>query len=196
VSVAVIDGGGANLGSVLAALARLNADAIVTTDAATIRQATHVILPGVGAAGPAMARLRETALDRLIPALTQPVLGICLGMQLMYEGSEEGDTECLRLVPGVVTQLQPAPGVRIPHMGWNRLIALRESPLLAGLDPTGYAYFVHGYAAPLSSDTLAATEHGTMFTAVVAHRNFHGFQFHPERSAAVGAGLLRNFLAL
>jgi len=195
VSVALVETGGANLGSVLAALRRLDADVVVTRDAREIARASHVILPGVGAAAPAMQRLREEGLDDALRSASQPVLGICLGMQLLYERSEEGDTTCLGVVPGSVVRMNPSSGARIPHMGWNRLVALRESALLAGIDERPYAYFVHGYAAPVSDDAVAACEHGAPFAAAVSHRNFHGVQFHPERSAEVGARVLRNFLA-
>ena len=194
-SVALIDAGGANLGSVLAALRRLGAEVVVTRAADEVARASHVILPGVGAAAPAMQRLRDCGLDAAIRELTQPVLGICLGMQLLYERSGEGDAPCLGLIPGSVVPMAAAGGARIPHMGWNRLEVLRESALLSGAECRGHAYFVHSYAAPVDDRTVAACEHGGRFAAVVSHRNFHGFQFHPERSAAVGARLLRNFLS-
>jgi glutamine amidotransferase len=194
VSVALIDAGGANLGSVLAALRRLGAEVVVTRAPDEVARASHVILPGVGAAAPAMQRLGECGLDAAIRALSRPVLGICLGMQLLYERSDEGDAPCLGLIPGSVVPMSPSAGARIPHMGWNRLEALRESRLLSGVERRGHAYFVHSYAAPVDRYTIAACEHGDRFAAVVSHRNFHGFQFHPERSAAVGARLLRNFL--
>jgi glutamine amidotransferase len=194
--VVVIDSGVANLGSVLAALARLGTEATLTVDPAVVESASHVILPGVGAAAPAMARLRERGVDRLLPRLKVPVLGICLGMQLMFEHTEEGDTECLGVIPGRLARFDPARCGRVPHMGWNRLDPLRESPLLAGLGADAFAYFVHSYAAPVAEHTVASCDYGGPFAAVVAHRNFYGAQFHPERSAAVGATLLRNFLAL
>jgi glutamine amidotransferase len=194
--VVVIDSGVANLGSVLAALSRLGTEATLTVDPAVVESASHVILPGVGAAAPAMARLRERGVDRLLPRLTVPVLGICLGMQLMFEHTEEGDTECLGVIPGRLVRFDPARCGRVPHMGWNRLDPMRESPLLAGLGAEAFAYFVHSYAAPVAAHTVASCDYGGPFAAVVAHRNFYGAQFHPERSAAVGATLLRNFLAL
>ena len=193
--VVMLDSGGANLGSVQAALARLDVQAPVTSDWATIRAATHVLLPGVGAAGAAMARLRDTGLDRLIPTLTQPLLGICIGMQLLFEHSEEGDTDCLGLLPGAVRRLRRAPGIRVPHMGWNRLRAKASDPLVEGLD-NAWVYFVHGYAAPEGADTVASATHGEDFAAVMRRGNVMGAQFHPERSAAAGRRLLRNFLEL
>ncbi|MFD1295618.1 MULTISPECIES: imidazole glycerol phosphate synthase subunit HisH [Lysobacter] len=197
--VAVIDSGGGNIGSVRYALERLGARSILTADPATIASADRVILPGVGAAAPAMARLRELELVATIRRLQQPLLGICLGMQLLYESSEEGEVECLGLLPGRITRLQPGPGVRVPHMGWN-LLQKHESAgaqrLLAGIGEHDQAYFVHSYAAPLTPDTLASASYGTRFTAVAGRGRCFGAQFHPERSAAVGSRLLANFLAL
>ena len=193
--VVLLDSGGANLGSVQSALGRLGLSASVTSDPAVIRAATHVLLPGVGAAGAAMARLRDTGLDRLVPTLTQPLLGICIGMQLLFEYSEEGDTYCLGLLPGVVRRLPAAPGIRVPHMGWNRLQARTDDPLVAGLDEA-WVYFVHGYAAAEGADTIASARHGDGFAAVVRRGNVMGAQFHPERSSVAGRRLLRNFLAL
>jgi glutamine amidotransferase len=191
----LLDSGGANLGSVQAAFARLDVEAPVTSDWNSIRAATHVVLPGVGAAATAMARLRDTGLDKLIPRLTQPLLGICIGMQLLFERSDEGDTECLGLLPGCVQRLKPASNIRVPHMGWNRLQLVSTHPLVAGLDEQ-WAYFVHSFAVPPSSQALAACTHGDAFTAVAANGQRMGAQFHPERSGASGARLLRNFLAL
>jgi glutamine amidotransferase len=191
----LLDSGGANLGSVQAAFARLDVDARVTSDWNTIRAATHVVLPGVGAAATAMARLRSNGLDKLIPKLTQPLLGICIGMQLLFERSEESDTECLGLLPGTVQRLTPAPGARVPHIGWNRLQASSTHPLLAGMDRQ-WLYFVHSYAAPVASHTVATCSHGGTFTAVAARGHVMGAQFHPELSGAAGARLLQNFLAL
>ena len=195
-AVVLVDAGGTNIGSVRYALQRLGADAELTSDAAAIRAADKVILPGVGAAAPGMARLRELGLVELMRSLTQPVLGVCLGMQLLCERSEEGQTECLGLIPATVRRFVDAPGLRVPHMGWNRLRGERDHPLIAGLGDDDWAYFVHSYAVPLIGDTLATADFGGAFSAVVARGNFHGMQFHPERSAAVGAKLLKNFLEL
>ncbi|MHA6203913.1 imidazole glycerol phosphate synthase subunit HisH [Dyella soli] len=195
-SVVLVDAGGTNIGSVRYALQRLGVDAALTADAAAIRAADKVILPGVGAAGPGMARLRELGLVELMRSLTQPVLGVCLGMQLLCERSEEGDVACLGVIPGTVRRLAEQPGLRVPHMGWNRLRPCREHALLAGLDGQGWAYFVHSYAVPTSEHALATTDYGGEFASVIARGNFHGMQFHPERSATVGARLLQNFLEL
>jgi len=194
--VVLVDAGGTNIGSVRYALQRLGTDAELTADPARIRAATHVILPGVGAAGPGMRRLREAGLVDVLRGLKQPVLGVCLGMQLLCERSDEGDTECLGVVPANVRHIPAAPGLRVPHMGWNHLEAHGSHPLTAGLREGDTAYFVHSYAVPVGDYTLVASEHGTPFSAVVAADNFMGMQFHPERSARVGAQLLRNFLSL
>ncbi len=193
--VALIDAGGANLGSVRYALERLDAHPVIVRDADELAGAERIVLPGVGAAAPAMARLRARGLDAALRTSQVPVLGICLGMQLLYETSEEGEVECLGLIAGRVARMVPAPGVRVPHMGWNRLRATGEDdPLLEGVGDGSAAYFVHGYAAPLSFDSVACAAHGALFCAVVRKGLYCGVQFHPERSAATGARLLSNFL--
>jgi glutamine amidotransferase len=194
--VVLIDAGGANIGSVRYAFERLGIDARLTGDADEIRAADRVVLPGVGAAAPAMARLRELGLVETIRNLQQPLLGICLGMQLLFEGSEEGGVDCLGLLPGRVRRMCGGPGVRVPHMGWNRLQPRRESALLVGIAAGAQAYFVHGFAAPVGGDCIASCEHGEPFAAVVQRGHIMGAQFHPERSAAVGARLLRNFVEI
>ncbi len=195
-SVVLVDAGGTNIGSVRYALQRLGVDAALTADPATIRAADKVILPGVGAAGPGMARLHELGLVDLLRSLTQPVLGVCLGMQLLCAHSEEGDVECLGLIPAPVRRFIEVPGLRVPHMGWNHVTAKHAHPLLAGLGDDDQAYFVHSYAVPMGDWTLASSDYGEAFSAVIARDNYYGMQFHPERSAAVGAKLLQNFLEL
>jgi glutamine amidotransferase len=192
--VVLVDAGGANIGSVRYALERLGVAAQVSDDAQRIIRSTHVILPGVGAAGPGMQRLREAGLVDVLRGLSQSVLGVCLGMQLLFEHSEEGDTDCLGVVPGQVRRIEGDAQRRVPHMGWNRLDVLADDPLLTGLGTDAYAYFVHSYAVASAAHTLASTDYGIALAAVVRHRNFCGMQFHPERSAAVGARLLKNFL--
>ncbi len=194
--VVLVDAGGTNIGSVRYALQRLGVDAQLTTDAATISAADKVILPGVGAAGPGMARLRELQLVEILRSLKQPVLGVCLGMQLLCAHSEEGDTQCLGLIPAPVRRFIQAQGLRVPHMGWNDVRVMQQHPLLEGLREKDQAYFVHSYAVPTGEWTLATCEYGGAFSAVIARANYFGMQFHPERSAAVGAQLLRNFLSL
>lgn len=193
----LLDSGGANLGSVQAAFGRLGVDAPVTSDWNTIRDATHVVLPGVGAAAACMAKLRDNGLDRVIPRLKQPLIGICVGMQLLYQRSEESDTDCLGLLEGAVRLLPQAPGIRIPHMGWNRLEATTQTEHPLTRDLCGASvYFVHSYGAKPSEATLATCTHGQPFSAIVAKGAVMGAQFHPERSGAAGGRLLRNFLAI
>lgn len=192
--VVIIDGGGANIASLTFALERLGRPALLTTDHDRIRQARHVILPGVGAAGAAMVRLASAGLDRLIPTLTQPVLGICLGMQLLYEASEEDDVRCLGVIHGVARRFTPAPDRPVPHMGWNRIQPLAAVDLLAGIAAGSHCYFVHSYALPVTSATIATASYGREFAAVARERNFLATQFHPERSGRTGAAILANFL--
>lgn len=194
--VAIIDSGGANLASLQYALDRLGARSQVSSDPAVIACAPRVLLPGVGAAADAMARLQASGLDRLIPRLQAPLLGICLGMQLLFEHSAEGDTRCLGVLPGRIGRLAPAPGLPVPHMGWNTLELTRSDALFSGIASGERVYFVHSYAADIDAATIAAVHYGRRLAAAVQRGNFRGVQFHPERSAAVGARLLRNFLAL
>ena len=192
--VAVIDAGGANFGSVCYALERLGARPRIVRDADALAGAPRVLLPGVGAAGPAMSLLRERGFAEVLPVLPVPLLGICLGMQLLFEASDEGDVACLGLLPGRVRKLAGGPGLRVPHMGWNTLEPVAASPLLGGIESDAQAYFVHGYAAPVTGDCIAACTHGAQFAAMVARGRIAGAQFHPERSSATGARLLANFL--
>lgn len=195
-AVVIIDSGGANLASLEFALARLGANSVVTSDPEVVRSAPRIILPGVGSAGNAMARLQRGGLADAIRGLRQPLLGICLGMQLLHARSEEGDTECLGILPDTVRRLAPAPRLPVPHMGWNQLEAPRADPLLAGLGSEDYFYFVHSFAAPVTACTLAACDYGAPLCAVVRRNNYWGVQFHPERSSRAGARLLKNFLEL
>lgn len=194
-SLVIVDSGGANLASVRIALQRLGVDAPLTRDPATIAAAGRVLLPGVGAAGPVMQRLRESGLIEVLRGLRQPLLGICVGMQVLFERLAEGDCDGLGLIPGAIERMRPAEGVRIPHMGWNRLRRQAASPLLDGIEDGGHAYFVHSYAAGTGADCVARFEHGGAYAALVQRGNVAGAQFHPERSAGVGERLLRNFLA-
>jgi glutamine amidotransferase len=193
-ALAIIDSGGANIASLRAALARLGAESVVTSDAATIQRAPKVLLPGVGSASSAMTKLRGAGLDRIIPTLKQPLLGICLGMQLLFDRSEEGPAETLGVIPGSVEKLKSAKGRPVPHMGWNQFVPSRVDPLLDGVSGLDHVYFVHSFAVPVSAHTLASTEYGIEFSAVVRRENFCGTQFHPERSGVVGARILANFL--
>lgn len=195
-SAVIIPSCGSNFASLQFALERLGADVPMTEDPARIRAASHVILPGVGAAAPGMARLAAAGLVEFIPTLTQPVLGICLGMQLLFARSEEEQTPCLGVIDAEVRRFPASPGLPVPQMGWNELEPLGESPLLAGVPKGSYAYFVHSYAAPPGPYTRALTTYGVPFSAVVQQGNFFGTQFHPERSSRTGAHILDNFLRI
>jgi glutamine amidotransferase len=194
--VAIVDSGGANIASLRFALSRLGVDAKLTTDAKTIRDASHVILPGVGAAAAAMLRLTQFDLDKLIPELEQPVLGICLGMQLLADASEEDNAICLGVIPGIVKKLSASPESPVPNTGWCAASLAKQDALLAGIDEGSYFYFVHSYALPVADYALATANHVDEFTAVLKQDNFYATQFHPERSSTAGAQLLANFLEL
>lgn len=178
------------------AFERLGAATVVSSDGATIASAERVVLPGVGAAGHAMERLRSAGLTTVLRTLTQPVLGVCLGMQLMFERSQEGAATCLGLLPHKVQRLGKSPAHPAPHMGWNELKRVTTDPLLEGVTDGDYAYFAHSYATPVTEHTLATTEYGTALSAVVRRANFWGTQFHPERSSSTGERILQNFLRL
>jgi glutamine amidotransferase len=193
-TIAIVDGGGANIASLQFALARLGQSGELTTDAALIRRAARVILPGVGAARDAMHRLRAARLTEVIPALTQPVLGICLGLQLLFDGSEEDAAECLGVLPGIARRFVADADHAVPHMGWNRVWQRPGSRLLAGVPDGAHFYFVHSYALPVTDFTTGRCEYGREFAAVVERDNFSATQFHPERSGEYGARVLANFL--
>jgi glutamine amidotransferase len=195
-SAVIIPSCGSNLASLQFALERLGADVPLTEDPARIRAASHVILPGVGAAAPGMERLAAAGLVDLIPTLTQPVLGICLGMQLLFASSEEEDTRCLGVIDAQVRRFPASADHPVPQMGWNELTPIGESALLTGVPAGTYAYFVHSYAAAAGPYTRALTTYGVPFSAVVEQRNFFGTQFHPERSSRAGSQILDNFLRI
>lgn len=195
-SLAIIDSGGANIASLLYAFQRLGISAELTTEPARIRTAGRVILPGVGAARDAMSRLTELGLVDVIRGLSQPVLGICLGMQLLAEASEEEDVECLGIIPGVARKLQGDTSCPVPNMGWCAVEARDEHPLLHAIEDGSYFYFVHSYALPVGEHTLATASHAEPFSAMVRRDNFVAAQFHPERSSSTGARLLASFLEL
>lgn len=192
-AVAVVDSGGANIASVLHALRRLGAEPLFTDNADVIRKADRVILPGVGAAGHAMDVLRKRRLIEVIKQLEQPVIGICLGMQLLFESSEEDNAQLLGLIPARLKRLPQNDGLRVPHMGWNAIENTVEDHLNRSLHGKWF-YFVHSYAAPTGPWTLSTSRHGVSFSAIVRKNNFCGAQFHPERSATAGSTLLRRFL--
>lgn len=194
--IAIVDTGGANLASILNALERLGAAAEITADPARVRAAEGVILPGVGAAPEAAARLAAGGMGSAVRSLTVPVLGVCLGMQLFFDESEEGPARGLGLLPGVVRLMAPA-GLTVPHMGWNAVARTGPgSPVLDGIEDGTHFYFVHSYAAPAGPWVDAACDYGGAVPAVVSKDNFIGVQFHPERSGAAGARVLKNFLSL
>lgn len=196
--IAIIKYNAGNIRSVLFALERIGVQAAVTDDEEQIRKADKVIFPGVGEAGSAMAYLKERNLDNVIRGLTQPVIGICLGMQLLCAHSDENNTVCLGVVPVHVKKFEPlsaADGTRlkVPQIGWNSIHNLR-SPLFNGVEEKSYIYNVHSYYAELSDYTIAACTYGIEYAAAVQKDNFYGVQFHPEKSASVGERILKNFL--
>ena len=193
--IAIVNYKMGNLRSVQNALCRLGADFTVTDDAATIRRASHVLLPGVGAADEAMRNLREAGLPAVIRSLRQPVLGICVGMQVLCRHSEEGDAKCLGVFDAKVRRFAAGEGLKVPHMGWNQLGNM-ETKLFTGIGSGSYAYFVHSYFAGLCPDTIATARYGALFSAALKYENFYGVQFHPEKSGDTGERLLANFLAL
>jgi glutamine amidotransferase len=192
--LAIVDSGGANIASLLYAFDRLGVSAELTTDADLIRTAPRVILPGVGAARDAMERLHDADLVDVVRALKQPVLGICLGMQLLCEASEEDDVECLGIIPGIARRLRVAEDLAVPNMGWCATDPVRSHPVLEGLREGSWFYFLHSYALPVAGETIATARHSDVFAAAVARENFVAAQFHPERSSQAGARLLANFL--
>jgi glutamine amidotransferase len=197
-NIAIVKYNAGNIQSVLYALERIGKEAIVTDDHEQIRSADKVIFPGVGEASTAMEYLRERGLDALIRSLQQPVLGICLGMQLMCRYSEENDTGCLGIFEEEVKKFRPAEGsgdrvYKVPQIGWNNIHHL-QSPLFRGLEENSYCYFVHGYYAALGKHTIATTDYNLPNSSALHNDNFYGVQFHPEKSAQAGERILRNFL--
>jgi len=193
--IAIIKYNAGNVVSVLNALERLGHTATVTDDPTELRAADRVIFPGVGEARAAMDYLQARALPEVLRSLTQPVLGICLGLQLLCAHSEERDTPCIGVFPNRVRLFPAEPGHKVPHMGWNSLIDLRH-PLFDGVAPSSHVYFVHSYYADLSAETAAVCHYGLPFSAALQHGNFYAVQFHPEKSGDVGAKILSNFLTL
>ncbi len=195
-NVVILDTGCANLASVTYAVRRLGYDPVVSRDAEIVLRADKLFLPGVGTAQAAMDQLTARDLIPLIKACTQPVLGICLGMQLLGTASDEnGGIDTLNIIPAAVKKMQDR-GLPLPHMGWNQVTPQAGHRLFQGIDDGAYFYFVHGYAMPVCANTIAQAEYGEAFTAAVQKDNFYGVQFHPERSGAAGAQLLKNFLEM
>lgn len=189
--IVIIDYGAGNIQSIKFAISRLGHTAVLSKDAQEIMEADKVIFPGVGEAGSAMKKLRESRLDRIIPKLEQPVLGICLGMQLMCKYSEEGDTKGLGIFD--VNVLRFPTMVKVPQMGWNQIANL-ESALFTKIGENEYIYLVHSFYAPLCKDTIAETDYGIRYSAALQKGNFFGVQFHPEKSGATGGKILSNFI--
>lgn len=195
-NVVIIDYGTGNLRSVLNALQRLGVEGRLTADPDEILRADKVLLPGVGNASEAVGKLRDRGLDAVIKTLRRPVLGICVGMQVMCRRSDEGGARGLGIFDTDVVQMQPTPGAKVPHMGWNGVSNL-DSKLFKGIPEGEYFYFVHSFAPGLCTDTIATTRHGDlMFSSALKYENFYGTQFHPEKSGSAGEALLKNFLAL
>lgn len=190
--VAIIDYGAGNIQSIRFALERLGATPVLSHDADEIQNASHVIFPGVGEASSAMKKLRATGLDKLIPSLTQPVLGICLGMQLMCNHTEEGNTKGLRVFNTQVVRFNT--DLNVPHMGWNTVAG--KGALFTSIPQNSHFYMVHSYYAKPSTEMIGSCTYGIPFGAALAKDNFYGTQFHPEKSGAIGATVLQNFLAL
>ena len=196
-TVAIIGYGAGNTASVQFALERLGCEAVITADPGVIANAERVILPGVGAAGYAMERLAAIGLVEPLRAFQRPLLGVCLGQQLLFERSEEGGgVDLLGFIPGEVTKFDIDPALPVPHMGWTRLQTVKSDPLIVGVADGSYAYFVHSFVCPDGEATLARADYGTVVPAVVRNGNRWGCQFHPERSAEAGARILKNFLEL
>ncbi len=196
-TVAIVHLGAGNTASVQFALERLGADVVVTSDAAVIADAERVVLPGVGAAGYAMERMGALGLTDIIKTFDRPLIGLCLGQQLLFAESEEnGGATMLGFIPGSVARIPVRDDLPVPHMGWSQLRGLKDDPLLEGVREGDYAYFVHSYACPESAATIAEAEYGAPVPAMVRTGNRWGCQFHPERSAKAGARILQNFLEL
>ena len=196
--IAIIKYNAGNIRSVLYALERIGHSAIVTDDASEIRKADKVIFPGVGEASTAMNYLKERNLDELISSLAQPVLGICLGMQLMCKYSEENDTNCLGIFDEEVKKFSPQPtkqGLKVPQIGWNNIYDLK-SGLFKNTADNSYCYFVHGYYAAKGEHTIATTNYVQPYSSALHKDNFYGVQFHPEKSASAGEQILKNFIEL
>lgn len=194
--IAVITSGGANFYSIEIALQRLGVNYQLTTDAKIIADSDAVIFPGVGSADFAMSQLKLLNLVEIIRNYKKPLLGICLGMQLLYDYSEEGNVECLGILPGAVRKFNNTDGLIVPHMGWNNLQQIKQSALLNEIDTNQDVYFVHSFFAPINEVTVASCNYGGEFCAIAQQNNFYAMQFHPEKSGSFGEQLLKNFLGI
>ncbi|MDE5572589.1 MAG: imidazole glycerol phosphate synthase subunit HisH [Muribaculaceae bacterium] len=193
--IAIVDYKTGNLRSVMNALTRLGAEFVLTADEKELRRADRVILPGVGNAAEAMANLRDTGLIPSIMNLRKPVLGICVGMQIMCRHSDEGDVDCLGIFDTFVKKFIPTEELKVPHTGWNTIGNL-ESKLFKDIKSGEFVYYVHSYYAGLCPDTIATTRQGILYSAALKYENFYGVQFHPEKSGDTGERILKNFLKL
>jgi imidazole glycerol-phosphate synthase subunit HisH len=198
--VAIVRYNAGNIQSLLYALERIGCTPVLSDEPEVLSSADKVIFPGVGEARSAMTYLHEHGLDTIIANLTQPVLGICIGMQLLCTHSEENDTPCIGVFPAIVRQFSPQSSLqqpfKVPHIGWNTLDMVNEHPLFAKVPPNSFVYYVHGYAANVVPETIATTDYIKPFSSAIHKNNFLAVQFHPEKSGAVGEQILRNFLAL
>lgn len=192
-AVAIVDYGAGNIMSIKFAIQRLGFEAVLTSNEEEIRNADKVIFPGVGEASSAMRMLKSRGLDKLIPTLTQPVLGICLGMQLMCRSSEEGNTPGLGIFDAEVIKFNG--DLKVPQIGWNHIYNL-ESKLFEGVKERDYVYLVHSYYVPECPGTIASTEYGVEYSTAIQKGNFYGVQFHPEKSSSAGEKILANFLSI
>lgn len=194
-SIAIIDYNAGNIQSVLFAMQRIGVEAVVTADHATIQNADKVIFPGVGEASTTMAHLRKEGLDEVIRGLSQPVLGVCVGMQLLCEHSEENDTECLGVIPQKVKRFQPASGEKVPHMGWNKIYDLKGD-IFDTRQEEQHVYYVHSFYVEQGPYTVGLTDYILPFSAAVQKDNFYATQFHVEKSGSIGEQILQNFIRL
>lgn len=193
--IVIINCCGSNIASIQYAFQRIGVETILTVDPKVINAADKVILPGVGHAKSAMQKLYDNNLVEVIQNLTQPVLGICLGMQLLYEHTEEGNVDCLGVIAGTIMKVPKADGLTVPHMGWNTLAHTNKEDIFNNLTAkNAYVYFAHSYYAPIGAPSIAETCHGVKFSSMVKHKNFYGMQFHPEKSGEIGEELLINFI--
>ncbi len=193
--ILIINYGAGNIQSIKFALQRLGYEAVLSNDVDEIRNADKVIFPGVGEASSAMKKLRESKLDIIIPTLKQPVLGICLGMQLMCRSSEEGNTKGLGVFDADVLRFKKEEGIKVPQIGWNQITNLK-SDLFQGIPEKEFIYLVHSFYAPMCEETIAETKYGVNYSSALKKDNFYGVQFHPEKSSTVGENILKNFLNL
>jgi imidazole glycerol-phosphate synthase subunit HisH len=193
--VAIIDTGGANLSSITNVMSKLSCEYHITTDPDLISKCTHVILPGVGSAKPIMERLNAHTLIPMIRELKKPTIGICLGMQILFNSSKEDNIDCIGIIDGTIEPLTADLQTRVPHMGWNQ-IDTKDDPIYNNIQGSFFAYFAHSFHAKVNNYTIGTTYHGVSFSSVVKYKNFYGFQFHPEKSGEIGQTLLNNFLQI